>query len=92
MSVDNGLRLTVWWPWVLVALVVVLAALLAALLPLRAWRSRDRPPVPRLPFYLDEQAVIEISQYGQYGDVLTKEVVDTVGLTRRAMSPSPAST
>jgi hypothetical protein len=73
----------VWWPWVAVW-AVTLVALLAAVAFAAAWlRSRSRPqlPAPFLSFYLNEQGVMDLYQY-RYREPLEQRIVAVEGSTR----------
>lgn len=86
MAVDRGLWWSVWWPWVLVWAVTALALLVTVGVAMWAWRSRHRyvpsREVPGLTIYLHEKSVMDLYQVGRYGDAMTKEVVDRVGVTK----------
>ena len=86
MAVDRALWWSVWWPWAVVWLVTALAIAVAAGVGLWAWRSRRRfaasREVPGLTIYLHEKSVMDLYQVGRYGDAMTKEVVDRVGVTK----------
>ncbi|MDQ2588590.1 hypothetical protein [Saccharothrix yanglingensis] len=86
MAVDRALWWSVWWPWAVVWVVTALALLVAVGVAVWAWRSRHRfaPPrdVPGLTIYLNEKSVMDLYQVGRYGDAMTKEVVDRVGVTK----------
>ncbi|MCE6999931.1 hypothetical protein LZG04_34715 [Saccharothrix sp. S26] len=86
MAVDRTLWWSVWWPWVVVWGVTALALAVAAGVAVWAWRSRHRfapaREVPGLTIYLHEKSVMDLYQVGRYGDAMTKEVVDRVGVTK----------
>jgi hypothetical protein len=67
-------------------IVTVLALVVAAGVGVWAWRSRHRfapaREVPGLTIYLHEKSVMDLYQVGRYGDAMTKEVVDRVGVTK----------
>jgi hypothetical protein len=76
----------VWWPWAVTWIVTVLAVVVAAVVFVLAWRARGRysgtTDVPGLTIYLNEKRVTDIYQSGGYGDAITKQVVDKVGVTK----------
>jgi hypothetical protein len=86
VAVDRGLWWSVWWPWVIVGIVAVLALLTAARAFVTAWRSRrlaaPSPRVPGLTLYLNAKSVMDAYQVGGFGDVIVKEVTDRVGVTK----------
>jgi hypothetical protein len=86
VAVDRALWWSVWWPWAVVWIVTVLALVVAAGVGVWAWRSRHRfapaREVPGLTIYLHEKSVMDLYQVGRYGDAMTKEVVDRVGVTK----------
>lgn len=86
MAVDRALWWSVWWPWAVVWIVTALAVVVALGVGLWAWRSRRRftpsREVPGLTIYLHEKSVMDLYQVGGYGDAMTKEVVDRVGVTK----------
>ncbi|QQQ78125.1 hypothetical protein IOD16_06520 [Saccharothrix sp. 6-C] len=86
MAVDRALWWSVWWPWVVLWVVTALALAAALGVGLWTWRSRRRftpsREVPGLTIYLHEKSVMDLYQVGRYGDAMTKEVVDRVGVTK----------
>ncbi|MEU5693349.1 hypothetical protein [Actinosynnema sp. NPDC020468] len=85
MDVDRALWWSVWWVWAVVWLVTALAIAVSVALVVLAWRQRRRrgaADLPGLTIYLDEKAVMDLYQVGGYGDAMTKEVVDRVGVNK----------
>ena len=84
--IDRGLWWSVWWPWAVTWFVTVLAVVVAAVVFVVAWRARGRfsgtTGVPGLTIYLNKNRVTDIYQVGGYGDAITKQVVETVGVTK----------
>lgn len=75
-----------WWPWLVVWIVTVLALLVAVAVFVLAWRSRHRfaptRTVPGLTRYLNAKAVMDVYQVGGFGDAIVKEITHRMGVTK----------
>ena len=86
MTVTSGLWWSVWWPWMMPWLAAVAGIVTAATVWIRHSRSRPRSrrQVPRVWYYLDGDAVLELYHQTEYKGALRKEVEEKIRKIGRA--------